>query len=377
MLCALAKARIIPADIREDASPESAGFRDRGRCGCARRGCARGALRDRTTAEEARDGRAATAAATDEGEASAPRLPAGPLRVSSPSPHPAAASFGPSTSARAECSTSPGWRRVACLTPRASEAASRSPLIMRALRRGASAFLVETRGRASESTRGLSIAWVPIAWGPDGSTLAWCDSLRSGFELSRSQRPKRLDHCPRAYDPSGVTAYVNDRQIVIDGRPLLRADRHLWRFAWGVDGSLAVVVDGQSTATRVDAWWARRACPAGDARPHDIATLRPATGRPLGRRRRRQAGRPRLLPGPGAADVQRLVADWSPDGKWIVVAEPDAVVFHRVVGREASVRWNVVAGDSPGSAVGRAWADGATPPGGASLTPAESAPRGI
>ncbi|HWB57575.1 MAG TPA: hypothetical protein VG479_11630 [Gaiellaceae bacterium] len=39
-----------------------------------------------------------------------------------------------------------------------------------------------------------------------------------------------------------------------------------------------------------------------------------------------------------------LYADWSPNGKWIVVAEPDAVVFHRVVGPEASVRWNVVAG---------------------------------
>jgi hypothetical protein len=50
-----------------------------------------------------------------------------------------------------------------------------------------------------------------IAWSPDGSTLAWCDSLGSGFELSRGQRPKRLDQCPRAYDPSGVTVSVNDR----------------------------------------------------------------------------------------------------------------------------------------------------------------------
>jgi hypothetical protein len=39
-----------------------------------------------------------------------------------------------------------------------------------------------------------------------------------------------------------------------------------------------------------------------------------------------------------------VYADWSPDGEWIVVAEADAVVFHRVVGGEASVRWNVVAG---------------------------------
>jgi hypothetical protein len=37
-------------------------------------------------------------------------------------------------------------------------------------------------------------------------------------------------------------------------------------------------------------------------------------------------------------------AAWSPDGKWIAVVEPDAVVFHRVVGLEATVRWNVAVG---------------------------------
>ena len=86
--------------------------------------------------------------------------------------------------------------------------------------------------------------WNP-AWGPDGSTLAWCDTYRSGFELAGGQRPKRLHHCPRAYDPHGVTASVNDRQeIVVGGRPLLRARRPVWELAWGVDGSLAVLVEG-------------------------------------------------------------------------------------------------------------------------------------
>ena len=41
---------------------------------------------------------------------------------------------------------------------------------------------------------------------------------------------------------------------------------------------------------------------------------------------------------------QGVYADWSPDGEWIAVAGADAVVFHRVVGPEASVRWDVVAG---------------------------------
>jgi hypothetical protein len=190
--------------------------------------------------------------------------------------------------------------------------------------------------------------WNP-AWSPDGSTLAWCDTFRSGFELSRGQRPKRLDQCPRAYDPSGALASVNDRQeIVVGGRPLLRARRPVWALAWGVDGSLAVLVEGG----RLDRYEGGRL--AG------TASLTPPSNEPPPR------SGPELSPDncaalPVSGDVVRIIdlgcfqgqapqtfkglyADWSPNGKWIVVAEPDAVVFHRVVGREASVRWNVAAG---------------------------------
>jgi hypothetical protein len=190
------------------------------------------------------------------------------------------------------------------------------------------------------------IAFVPLAWGPDGSTLAWCDSLRSGFELSRSQRPKPLDHCPRAYHPSGMTAYVNDRnEIVVDRRPLLRAGRQIWRFAWGVDGSLAVLVGG-----RVDRYEGGRLAGTASVPPPDhpltiIADLAPDNCAALSV----GGGVVRLVDlgcfqGQAPRRFNGLYADWSPNGKWIAVAEPDAVVFHHVVGREASVRWNVVAG---------------------------------
>jgi hypothetical protein len=194
--------------------------------------------------------------------------------------------------------------------------------------------------------------WNP-AWSPDGSTLAWCDG-QFGFELSRGPRPKRLHQCPQAYDPTGALASVNDRQeIVVGGRPLLRARRPVWQLAWGVDGSLAVLVEG----CRVDRYEGGRLVGAAS-----VPRGTPYYGRadcPL-------AVNSQLAPDNCAAlsvggDVVRLVdlgcfqgqaprtfegvyADWSPDGKWIAVAEPDAVVFHRVVGREASVRWNVVAG---------------------------------
>jgi hypothetical protein len=185
--------------------------------------------------------------------------------------------------------------------------------------------------------------WNPT-WSPDGSTLAWCDG-RSGFELSRGQRPKRLHRCPLAYDPSGALASVNDRQeIVVGGRPLLRARRPVWQLAWGIDGSLAVLVEG----CRIDRYEGGRLvgaasvrsapyCPTLDLAPDNCAALSVAGEvvhlDDLG-----------CFRGRAPQTFKGLWADWSPDGKWIAVAEPDAVVFHRVVGGEASVRWDVAAG---------------------------------
>ena len=304
------------------------------------------ALRDGTTTEEARGGRAATAAATDEGEASAPRLPGGAASGLLAFTAPGACELRAIDLRSGRMLDLPRLETSCVLdAPRVgSRVAYSTPSDLGfATRRFSILDLENPRASFGEYEGYFPIAWVPIAWGPDGSTLAWCDSLRSGFELSRGQRPKRLDHCPRAYDPSGVTASVNDRQIVIDGRPLLRADRHIWRFAWGVDGSLAVLVDG-----RVDRYEAGRLVGAASVPPEPppiLADLAPDNCAVLSV----GGGVVRLVDlgcfhGQAPRTFKGLYADWSPNGKWIVVAEPDAVVFHRVVGREASVRWNVVAG---------------------------------
>jgi WD40 repeat protein len=327
------------------------------------------ALRDRTT-EAARDGRAATAATTDEreasattveeaqdgqtpttttdeGEASVPRLPGG-------------------AASGLLAFTVPG----ACEL-RAVDLRSGRMLELPRLETNCELYAPRVGTRVAYSVhddwgtskRHFSVLdlenprasfgdylgyW--IAWSPDGSTLAWCDSLRSGFELSRGPRPKRLHQCPLAYDPSGAAASVNDRQqIVVGGRPLLRARAPVWHLAWGIDGSLAVLVEGG----RLDRYEGGRL--AGTASLTPPSNEHPATIWP-----------PELAPDNCAAlsvsgDVVRVIdlgcfqggaprtfrgvyADWSPDGEWIAVAEPDAVVFRRVVGREASVRWNVVAG---------------------------------
>ena len=304
------------------------------------------ALRGRTTAEEGQDGQEA-ATTTDEGEASVPRLPGG-------------------AASGLLAFTVPGGCEL-----RAIDLRSGRMLDLPRLETSCelSAPRVGTRVAYSTvddegfSTRRFSVldlehprasfgdytGYFWLAWGPDGSTLAWCDG-RSGFELSRGQRPKRLRQCPGAYDPSGVLASVNDRQeIVLGGRPLLRARRPVWQLAWGVDGSLAVLVEG----CRVDRYEGGRLvgtarvprstprCPYGDISsdlaPDNCAALS-VSGEFV---RLVDLG---CFRGRAPQTFKGLYADWSPNGKWIAVAEPDAVVFHRVVGREASVRWNVVAG---------------------------------
>lgn len=328
------------------------------------------ALRDGTTTEAARDGRAATAATTDEREASATTVDEaqdGQTPTTTTDEGEASAHRLPGGAASGLLAfTVPGGCEL-----RAIDLHSGRMLHIPRMETNCELYAPRVGTRVAYSVpddwgtskKHFSVLdlenprasfgdylgdWNP-AWSPDGSTLAWCDGFRSGFELSRGQRPKRLHRCPRAYDPSGALAFVNDRQqIVVGGRPLLRARRPVWELAWGVDGSLAVLVEG----CRLDRYEGGRLVGAAS-----VPRSTPYCPLPISSQ---------LAPDNCAAlsvggDVVRLLdlgcfqgraprtfkgvyADWSPNGKWIAVAEPDAVVFHRVVGREASVRWNVVAG---------------------------------
>jgi len=311
------------------------------------------ALRDRTTTEEARDGRAATAATTDEVEPSVPRLPGGAAAGLLAFNVPGGCELRAADLRSGRMLDLPRLETSCELhAPRVGTRVAYSTLDDEGGSKRRFSILDLENPRASFGDY-LGYFW--IAWGPDGSTLAWCDSGRSGLELSRGKRPKRLHQCPQAYDPSGVLASVNDRQqIVIGGRPLLRARRPVWQLAWGVDDSLAVLVDGcrvdryeggrlvgAARVPRSTSYFGRLDCPLGDISsdlaPDNCAALTVGGGYvrlvDLG-----------CFQGHAPRTYKGAYADWSPDGKCIAVAEADAVVFHRVVGPEASVRWNVVAG---------------------------------
>ena len=187
-----------------------------------------------------------------------------------------------------------------------------------------------------------------VTWSADGSRIAWCDGPRSGFELLPGRRPRRLDHCPRAYDPHGRTASVNDRgQIVVGRRPLLRPRGPVHELAWGTDGSLAVLGDKRIErykGGRLVSSTIVRPSPTGLS-PDNCAALSfggPYDGAPARRLVRLiDLG---CFRGRAPQTFNGVYADWSPDGKWVAVAEPDAVVFYRVVGSPVAVRWNVAVG---------------------------------
>jgi len=331
------------------------------------------ALRDRTTTEEARDGRAATAATTDEREALATTTEEvqdgeTPTAATTDEVEPLVPRLPGGAASGLIAFTAPDGCELRAIDLRSGRMLELPRLETSCLLwapRVGSRVAYRTLDDPGGSMKRFSIfdlekprasfgkylGWTPMAWGPDGSTLAWCDTPQSGFELAGGQRPKRLDHCPWAYDPRGVTASVNDRhQIVVGGRPLLKARGGVWHLAWGVDGSLAVVVEGG----RVDRYEGGRLVgtasltpptpehpstiwPPEDLAPDNCAalTVRGDVVRLI------DLG---CFQGQAPRTFQGVYADWSPDGEWIAVAEADAVVFHRVVGPEASVRWDVVAG---------------------------------
>ena len=190
-----------------------------------------------TTAEEAQDGQTPTTT-TDEGEASVPRLPGGAASGLLAFTAPGACELRAIDLRSGRMLELPRLE-TSCLlwAPRVGSRVAYRTLDDPGGSMKLFSILDLENPRASF---GKYLGWTPMAWGPDGSTLALCDTPRSGFELAGGQRPKRLDHCPRAYDPRGVTASVNSRQqILVGGRPLLKARGFVWDLAWGVDGSRA------------------------------------------------------------------------------------------------------------------------------------------
>jgi hypothetical protein len=177
-----------------------------------------------------------------------------------------------------------------------------------------------------------------VIWGPDAQRLAWCDENAVGFELEiGNTRPRRIARCPMAYTPEGRLAFVVDGRLVSARRVLLAENEPILQASYAQDESLLVVlesgivrrygVDGRIDAITIDASSRREIIPS----PDNCAVLY------------KEPGRVQLVD-LGCAGVQprefiAFDAAWSPDARWVAVADPEQIEFHEVLAGDERLVW--------------------------------------
>jgi WD40-like Beta Propeller Repeat len=182
-----------------------------------------------------------------------------------------------------------------------------------------------------------------VLWSQDGQRVAWCGRRRVGFDLEIGGPARRLPTCPAAYTPDGRIAYAVGNELLVEGEVVHRADGGITYVHYGTDGSLGLVIDGK----RVERW-------EDDSLAESLAIPRSLQGGTPGlrfdncaaffRENQPPVGGIRLLDlGCFGDDAPRFFqgtdAAWSPDGRWLAVAEPDAIVLHEVVSGNRVARW--------------------------------------
>jgi hypothetical protein len=200
-----------------------------------------------------------------------------------------------------------------------------------------------------------------MVWSPDGRRLAWCDNRRRGFQIDLEALvlpapTRRLSQCPIGYAPRGKLVFAVRRRLVVGKRTILRtttpgAITSAW---WGVDGSVAVLVEPQE---RIERWERGRLTASLQlGASSEGADLVPSPDNCALAFPDRKSGVTQIL-GLGCfrgATSEAFFghdASWSPDGEWLAVAEPKRIAFLRVVGEPEVIYW-------PGRAEELAWTAG-------------------
>ena len=208
----------------------------------------------------------------------------------------------------------------------------------------------------------------PIAWSYRGR-IAWCESATNGVEYDGEVTSRELAFCPRAYLGETVVR-TRDRELLVGGRVVATASGHIEQVASGVDGSLALALEGgrierrdaggrtygvrlPSDTISTTLAFSPDTCAAAAVGPGTVSLVDLGCFRGRGQvttvstdnctNRREEANSecarylaPRSFAGRAAA--------WSPDGTWLAVAEPASIAFHRVIGGYRVIRWPVAAG---------------------------------
>jgi hypothetical protein len=177
-----------------------------------------------------------------------------------------------------------------------------------------------------------------VLWSPDAQRVAWCVFESEGgreFEIG-SLRPRRLSRCPLAYEPDGRLVFARGKSLVSeDGRNVLAEDEPIVRADWGVDESLLVVLAG-GTVRRYD--------PDGRVDAINLVADREIVASPdncavlfeeLDRVQIIDVG---CYEGPPESFRARA-ATWSPDGRWVAIADDTRIRFQEVGGGAEAFVW--------------------------------------
>jgi hypothetical protein len=178
-----------------------------------------------------------------------------------------------------------------------------------------------------------------VIWSADGRRVAWCGRSRVGFDLQIGGPSRRLPRCPAAYTHDDEVAYAVGNKVLVGDRVVFTADGGITYAKFGLDGSLAVVVDGK----RIERWDGSSLTTTTELTP-SLQGITPIL---------RNDNCAALFP---LSQVVQLVdlgckpglpnrsftgdtAAWSPDGRWIVTSNGVGLEFQRVAGSRLSVTW--------------------------------------
>jgi hypothetical protein len=189
-----------------------------------------------------------------------------------------------------------------------------------------------------------------VLWSADARRVAWCVFRGGGgreLEIG-SARPRRLSRCPLAYDPGGRLVFARGNRLVSeDGRNVLVEDEPIVKADWGEDESLLVVLAG-GTVRRYDR--------EGDADAITLVADREIVPSPdncavlfeeLDRFRIVDVGCYERPP----ESFRARAAAWSPDGRWVALADDTRIRFEEAGGGAQAFVW-------PARAIEIYWRDG-------------------